>query len=374
MAEGKVADGWFQFDNDINSVIDGVAGNGVISGLTQAEDSPAAMIVVVAAGTYVANGTLVTKATATDVTIEAADGSNPRKDIIIADSSGNITVVKGTAAAAVPSGQTGPNTSTPVPGNITANKIILAEVWVGTGVTTILDANITDRRIIISKTLNMAKAYMSAHLVDAIRAQEGKVPLDAEDYDPGANFDASSWYSAQADADSDATHIQDDTYNFGLENGSLVGARVTWSSDSPPTANLGTGVVTAKANKVLTIAKATGGDFAASYYYVIAHAEYVVPLTGYYTVLAAVQYKAGTLEADKQYQARVRVNGESVSYASQHSSNTLALACVVVMDCHCSAGDEIDLSWYHSSTGGSEPDIVGVDSTKTFLCVKPFGG
>lgn len=148
MAEGKIADGWYQYDNDLNSVIDGVAGNGIITGLTQAEDSPADMSVVVAAGTYVANGVVVTKGSESDVTIEAADGSNPRKDIIIGDSSGNITVIKGTAATAIPSGQTGPNTSAPVPGNITANKIIICEVWVGAGVTTIVDANLTDRRIL----------------------------------------------------------------------------------------------------------------------------------------------------------------------------------------------------------------------------------
>lgn len=159
MAEGKIADGWYQFDNDLNSVIDGVAGNGIITGLTQAEDSPADMSVVVAAGTYVANGTVVTKAAETDVTIEAADASNPRKDIIIGDSSGNITVVKGTAAAAVPSGQTGPNTSAPIPGNITADKIIICEVWVGAGVTTILDANLTDRRITLRPAVVALKDF-----------------------------------------------------------------------------------------------------------------------------------------------------------------------------------------------------------------------
>jgi hypothetical protein len=143
-------DGNYLFDSDINSLCDGVAGNGVVSGMAVTEnDAGADMSVDVASGVYVANGTLVTYAGG-NVVITAADGSNPRKDIIIADSSGNITCVAGTPAAAAPVGNTGTQTYTPAPPDITTNKIILAEVWVGTSVATIVNANITDRRINLS--------------------------------------------------------------------------------------------------------------------------------------------------------------------------------------------------------------------------------
>jgi hypothetical protein len=143
-------DGNYQFDNDLNSVTDAVAGNGVVSGMAVTEnDAGADMSVDVASGVYIANGTTVTYAGG-NVVITAADGSNPRKDIIIADSSGNITAVAGTPAAAAPVGNTGTQTYAPVPPDITTNKIILSEVWVGTGVTTIINADITDRRITLA--------------------------------------------------------------------------------------------------------------------------------------------------------------------------------------------------------------------------------
>lgn len=231
MSEGKIADGWYQFDNDINSVIDGIAGNGVVTGLTGVEDSPAAMIVEIAAGTYVANGVVVVKATATDVTIEAADGSNPRKDLIIGDSSGNITVVKGTAAAAVPVGQTGPNTSTPVPGDITANKTILAEVWVGAGVTTILDANITDRRILLRAAAVTVKDFTELTISSgAISVTQSLHTVDTESDAATDNLDtinggvAGMWVVLRAENDGRTIvvrHNQDNIWLQGKANVSL---------------------------------------------------------------------------------------------------------------------------------------------------------
>jgi len=145
----KVADGQYQFDNDLNSVIDAMAGNGVISGLAVTEKGAGAdMSVDVALGVYVANGTKVTKSSTTNVVIQAADAL-PRKDIIVGDSSGNITAVKGTAVAAAPVGSTGPQTYTPAPPDIPSNKILLAEVWVAASAATVVNANITDRRITI---------------------------------------------------------------------------------------------------------------------------------------------------------------------------------------------------------------------------------
>jgi len=142
-------DGNYQFDNDVNSLCDAIAGNGVVSGLAVTEKGAGAnMSVDVASGYYVANGTKVTYAGG-NVVVTAASGSNPRKDIIIGDSAGAITCVAGTAATADPVGSTGPQTYAPAPPDITANKIILAEIWVGTSVSTIVNANITDRRVIL---------------------------------------------------------------------------------------------------------------------------------------------------------------------------------------------------------------------------------
>lgn len=139
------ADQNWLFDTDINAWLEGIKGNGVVTGLGVTAQSPAAMNVDVAAGTAVVNGTRVT-ITATTGTL-VSDGSNPRKGIITLNSSGTVTVTMGTAAASVPTGRTGPNTKLPAPADLPSNQIVLAEVWVPAAATTIVTANITDRRV-----------------------------------------------------------------------------------------------------------------------------------------------------------------------------------------------------------------------------------
>lgn len=148
----KVADGQYTFDNLINAILDALGQNAVISGLAVTERSEGAnMSVDVAAGNYRAGGTKVTKGSKTNVSIDTADAINPRKDIIVADSAGNITAVAGTPEAADPSNLTGPETLAPKPEDIPSDKIILAEIWVGAGITAIHTADITDRRVTITE-------------------------------------------------------------------------------------------------------------------------------------------------------------------------------------------------------------------------------
>lgn len=345
MAEGKVVDGWYQTDNDINSVIDGVAGNGVITGLTQAEDSPADMSVVVAAGTYVANGTVVTIAEA-DVTIEAADGSNPRKDIIIGDSAGTLSVVKGTAATAVPSGQTGPNTSTPVPGNITANKIIICEVWVGTGVTTILDANITDRRILITKNIHMARAYLSGDELNLPDSKYARIEYDTDSglgYDPGSNFSiAADLKTGTADAGTNATTLVDAAVSFGATNAAFLALGLFGAQITSATGGAHAAFIQGWTNEhELVIAMSEGIDFAEGHEYHINHAEYTVPVAGYYSLKVATQYKFGTVVADKRYRAGVVVNGAFRLDNIFQSSMTGNLSIPTVGDLHLALNDVV---------------------------------
>jgi len=160
-----IQDGWFAFDNDLNSVLDALKGTFVESGGACTQLPTPAMQVRVAAIVYYINGARVSKAQ-TDVTITAAPGSGARKDIIVGDSSGNITAVDGTAEAVAPSGKTGPETYQPKPSNIPANKVLIAEVYVPTGKTSILNADITDRRVMSPYLLGVvvpaARVYHSA--------------------------------------------------------------------------------------------------------------------------------------------------------------------------------------------------------------------
>lgn len=146
------SDGYAFFDNDLNAIVDGIKGNGVISGLSVAERASPTMGVTVAVGYAKIGEKLVTLSSATNVTVTTADGTHPRKDVISIDSSGSLTCTAGTPGAASPSGLTGPDALNPIPPNIPSGELILGEIWVAASVATILDAVITDRRMLITES------------------------------------------------------------------------------------------------------------------------------------------------------------------------------------------------------------------------------
>lgn len=98
-------------------------------------------VAAVTAYNAMANGTVNTSTTgATTVTISAADPTNPRIDAVV--------YIPSTAAWAVRAGTPAAASATagPVMPNINATDLLMAEVYVGAGVTSIVTANITDRR------------------------------------------------------------------------------------------------------------------------------------------------------------------------------------------------------------------------------------
>ena len=86
---------------DIGAMNDGIAGNGVVSGMAVTPNGTPNTLVTVAAGTYIANGGYKSYAGASVDCLTNKTGAgvtNPRWDIIQADSSGNVTAKNGTAA------------------------------------------------------------------------------------------------------------------------------------------------------------------------------------------------------------------------------------------------------------------------------------
>jgi len=146
---GNYQDEFVLFDNDMTALLEGLRMNGVVSGLGVTQSSPPGLSVLVAPGVYRANGVRISKAGSTTVAIPAADPAYPRKDIIVADQTGAISVVSGTPASPSPALQRGPKTAQPRPPDIPAGKVILAEVWVAAGAAQIVNADITDRRVLI---------------------------------------------------------------------------------------------------------------------------------------------------------------------------------------------------------------------------------
>jgi hypothetical protein len=144
---GIYADNHVLFDNDQNAIIDGLKGNGVVSGcaVTSAEDD---MTVDIAAGVVIANGTRVAVSGTFKTCVH--DDANPVRAIIVVGADGTVDIVHGAAAAAKPVGSTGSYTSEPIPPNIPADHIILADVWIPAAETIIDSDYITDRRVLIS--------------------------------------------------------------------------------------------------------------------------------------------------------------------------------------------------------------------------------
>lgn len=122
------------YQEDLEILVAGIQGmDCVLSGL--AVSGSGDMTPAVAKGAVLTNGVLKAIAAA-DVTIGAADSTNPRIDLIVVNSSGALAVRAGTAAA------------NPKPPARTANDVVIAQVYVAAGVTTINAATqVVDRRV-----------------------------------------------------------------------------------------------------------------------------------------------------------------------------------------------------------------------------------
>lgn len=126
---------WFQ--TYINALVMGIEGNGVLSGCAVTAQGSPDMTVAVASGVVRVNTKRVS-VTGANVTITAADASNPRIDLIVVNDSGTLSCTAGTASA------------TPKAPDIPANSVLLAVVYVPATDTTIATNQITDMRVVVA--------------------------------------------------------------------------------------------------------------------------------------------------------------------------------------------------------------------------------
>jgi len=127
---------------------DRLDGYAVVSGLGVTVDSGLTLSVASGEATVgQTSGSVDTVTNAgTTVTLNSADSTLPRKDVVYIDTNGNIQATAGTPQTAEPSGNTRDNTYVPEPPFPGTEGAILAEVWVGAGVTTLQSADVRDRR------------------------------------------------------------------------------------------------------------------------------------------------------------------------------------------------------------------------------------
>ena len=139
-------------ENDTNSLKQGIGGYGVLYGLTQTLGT--GLQVIIATGAACFGTTLITKVAPTTLTMSAADGTMPRKDIIYMNSSGTLAVATGTPAGATPSdGSTKFQLYTPFPPEVPANCIIICEVYIAANQVTLGSGDTLDKRVLVNRTL-----------------------------------------------------------------------------------------------------------------------------------------------------------------------------------------------------------------------------
>ena len=128
----------------VNGVIKGATRNGVLTGLTVTEKGAGAdMSVDVATGRWRVGGKGYATVAVTNVVVGAAHASLNRFDLIVANSSGAVTIIAGTAA------------TVPQYPALTAATIPLAIVSVPTGTASIVNANISDASVSIAKSASV---------------------------------------------------------------------------------------------------------------------------------------------------------------------------------------------------------------------------
>lgn len=131
----------------------GFRSSGVVDGCEVSAQLTPAMSVVVGAGSAVVDGVPADVAGGS-VTIQGSD-ANPRFDLVVADAQGSKLVLRGTASA-----------SNPVfPDCDLRSYALLAAVYVGSSTTSITNAAIVDKRIMLSTTFQRTYSTDSGTLV-----------------------------------------------------------------------------------------------------------------------------------------------------------------------------------------------------------------
>lgn len=131
----------------LDALLDALNGYGLVPGKEPTVAQRAAgvnMSVDVSAFQYYLAWVWGQKPSTSNVAIDAADVTNPRIDLLCLDTTGTLTILKGTARAIKPAGTTSWHKyEEPYPADYSAiTGILLAEIVVPAGATSIVDANI----------------------------------------------------------------------------------------------------------------------------------------------------------------------------------------------------------------------------------------
>lgn len=163
---------------DINQLQNWLRGDTIVSGVAPSPGS-GSLEVDVASGTARVGGSNVSVSGQT--TTLSSGGSNPRKDLVYIDSSGNVQVAEGTAAAARPSGSVRFDTYDPAPPDSTGiTGAVVATVWVASGKSgTFASADIRDRRLLSAIDVDTTTTESLGFAPGGTIEEDANSPLDA---------------------------------------------------------------------------------------------------------------------------------------------------------------------------------------------------
>jgi len=132
---GNVVVGYAQHPSKTYDFLTEKTGYGIASGLIVSAQSTPNMTVAVSGGVaYMADGTRFAPIAVSALAINTADATNPRIDIVYLASDGVVSYLAGTEAA------------TPVAPTVPTGGLLLSQISVAAGATTVVTANITDMR------------------------------------------------------------------------------------------------------------------------------------------------------------------------------------------------------------------------------------
>lgn len=182
-------DGQGQQAVDMKQVFDQHTGNSVVEGVEPSYVT--GLEVEVSQGVALVNNTRV-EVSSQSVTLDSADPSQPRKDLITVDDTGSLSVYKGTPANRRPEDQDIFQVQRPAPADLTGvEEPIVAEVFVSEGVTDLSDSVVRDRRTfsdviaeavsILSQPQNQEDAVSKVYSDSQFSLQESSILLGPDE-------------------------------------------------------------------------------------------------------------------------------------------------------------------------------------------------
>lgn len=192
----------------------------------------------------------------------------------------------------------------------------------------------------------MARAYLNTETLNIPSDEYCRIELDSKAYDPGSNFNFDTdLKTGTTDAGTTDKKIIDAAVSFGASDAEFKAMGLFGAMVSSPTGGAHVGYIQGWTNEheVQIEQAGTAVAFAPGQEYHINHAEYVVPVAGYYTIVGNISWKYNTIIADKAYRVMVYKNGGALFDAITTAAATRNHTSVALGHAHLAAGDVLCL-------------------------------